>query len=231
MQIIQHAISLLISGDTEVYFLAFSTLRFASASVFVSAIVGIPIGLLLSFSKFPGRKPVIVLVNGMMAVPTVVVGLFIYSLFSRSGIFRFVPIMFTPAAVILGQSLFAAPVVISLTVSGLNRIDSRFAESLFTLDFSGFQYYVMAAREGGDEIFHAALTSFGRVIGEVGVLMMLGGNIRWYTRTLTTAIVLETGKGHVDFALALGIILLLIAVSIYATLYLVAEGGRKRRHV
>ncbi len=229
IEAISRAVSLLVSGDAEVYFLAFSTLRFATLSVLLSAVIGVPIGLLLSFGSFPGKKSLTVLFSGAMAVPTVVIGLFVFSLFSQSGVFGGTQVLFTPLAVILGQALFAAPVVVSLTTSGLNRIDDRFAETLFTL---GIRHrYVYVAREGADEIFHAVLTGFGRVVGEVGISMMLGGNIRWYTRTLTTAIVLETGKGNFEFALALGIILLGISILINGALRIVAEHFRKGSRV
>ena len=222
-------LSLLITGDAELYFLAYSTLRFAALSVLCSAFIGIPLGIFLAFSTFPGRNVLIVLFNGSMAIPTVVIGLFVFSLFSRSGIFSNAAIIFTPIAVIVGQALFALPVVVSVTAGGLQRIDRRFAETLFTL---GIRHrYLYAAREGADEIFHAVLTSFGRVVGEVGISMMLGGNIRWYTRTLTTAIVLETGKGNFELAMALGVILLVVAIVINAALRVAARHFRKDHHV
>ncbi len=223
------AVSLVISGDAELYFLAYSTLRFAFLSILFSALIGIPIGILLAFGAFPGRRVLIVLFSGAMAIPTVVIGLFVFSFFSKSGIFGNGAIMFTPLAVIVGQALFALPVVVSLTASGLGRIDPRFAETLFTLGIR--RRYLYAAREGSDEIFNAVLTSLARVIGEVGISMMLGGNIRWYTRTLTTAIVLETGKGNFELALALGIILLAIAILINALLRIAADRIRKLSHV
>ena len=230
-QIFQNVISLLFSADKEIFILAFTTLRFAAASVLISSAIGIPVGLILSFGVFPGKKIITIIVNGLMAVPTVVIGLFVFSLFSHSGLFSFTPILFPPAAVILGQSLFAAPVVISLTISGLNRIDNRFKETLFTLCVGRLRRYLLAAREGRDVIFHAVLTSFGRVVGEVGISMMLGGNIRWYTRTLTTSIVLETGKGNFELGLAMGVILLLIAVFVYTCLYLVVERGKTKAFI
>ena len=115
MGVFSEALTLLISGDREVYFLAFSTLRFAILSVLISSAVGIPLGLLLAFGKFPGRKALTILFSGAMAVPTVVIGLFVYSLFARSGLFGRAPILFTPVAVVIGQALFAIPVVVSLT--------------------------------------------------------------------------------------------------------------------
>lgn len=231
IRVFREAFSLLFSGDAEVYFLAFVTLRFATFSVLISAVFSVPIGLLLAFGAFPGRKPITVLISGAMAIPTVVIGLFVFSLFSRSGVFKQSTILFTPTAVILGQALFAAPVIVSLTVSGLSRIDHRFSETMFTLSFGHRRRYLYIVREGTDEIFHALLTSYGRVVGEVGISMMLGGNIRWYTRTLTTSIMLETGKGNFTRALALGIILLVIAVVINSALLLAAAYAGQDRYV
>ena len=230
MEVLGKALRLLTTGDSEVYFLAFSTARFAIISVLISSAIGIPIGLLLAFGSFPGRKALSIIFNAAMAVPTVVIGLFVYSLFARTGVFGRAPILFTPVAVVVGQALFAIPVVVSLTTSGLDRIDRRFGETLFTLGIVGYRRYLFGFREAADEIFHAVLASFGRVVGEVGISMMLGGNIRWYTRTLTTAIVLETGKGNFEFAMALGAILLGIAVIINAIVQIIAERIRSGKH-
>ena len=230
MEVFGRALSLLTSGNPEVFFLAFSTLRFAILSVLISSVLGIPIGLALAFGAFPGRKALSIIFSGAMAIPTVVIGLFVYSLFARTGVFGRAPILFKPVAVVIGQALFAVPVVVSLTTSGLNRIDPRFRESLVTLGIVGYRRFLFGAREAADEIFHAVLASFGRVVGEVGISMMLGGNIRWYTRTLTTAIVLETGKGNFEFAMALGAILLGIAVTINAILQIVAARLNTGKH-
>jgi tungstate transport system permease protein len=154
-----------------------------------------------------------------MALPTVVVGLVVYSLVSRMGPLGALGILFTPAAVITGETMLALPIVISMTASALSNLDPLLPEVLTTLGASRRGIFWMSVRQARGAVLSAALAAFGRVVGEVGVAMMLGGNIRWYTRTITTAIALETSKGDFELGIALGIILIAIALGVNALLH------------
>ena len=159
------------------------------------------------------------MLNTLMALPTVVVGLFVYAFLSRSGPLGGLGLLFTPAAVTVGQAILILPLIASLVYGGLGRIERTLPETLLTLGASRGQVLWMTIREGRVAILSAVLAGFGRVIGEVGVAMMLGGNIRWFTRTLTTAIALETSKGEFVLGLALGLILLLMALLVNSLLH------------
>ncbi|MCF7929241.1 MAG: ABC transporter permease [Spirochaetales bacterium] len=209
-----HAIELIVTGDREVIAIALTSLRFALSSVGIAALISIPLGVLLHFNRFRMKRAVVAVLNALMALPTVVVGLLVFSLISRSGPLGQLNMLFSPAGVILGQVILASPILISLVFSGLSRMDSRFHETLITLGAKQRDVLIASLVEGRFVIISAILAGFGRVIGEVGVSMMLGGNIRWYTRTMTTSIALETSKGEFELGLALGMILMIIALAV-----------------
>jgi tungstate transport system permease protein len=215
------AISLLVSGDGEVWFITWTSLRFSLSSALLACIPGIPLGVLIALKRFRGRRVLLALLTTLMSLPTVVVGLVVYSLISRSGPLGSLGLLFTPRAVIIGQAILALPIVISMTASGLSRLDPLFPEVLTTLGASRRSVFWMTLREARGAVLSASLASFGRVVGEVGAAMMLGGNIRGYTRTITTAIALETSKGEFELGLALGIILMFTSLLVNALLPLV----------
>ena len=155
-----------------------------------------------------------------MALPTVVIGLLVYTMLSNNGILGNSRILFTPLAIIIGQSILAFPLIASMVYAGLSKLDSRFFETLKTLGANQRNIFKATIKEAKFIILSAILAGFGRVIGEVGVSMMLGGNIRFYTRTITTAIALETSKGAFELGLTLGLILMIIALSINFILHL-----------
>lgn len=208
------AIGLLVSGDRELIAITANSLHFAIASTLIGAAIGIPLGILLSLREFPGKRTVVAVSHTLMGLPTVVVGLLVFSFLSRSGPLGGLGLLFSPAAVIIGQAILALPIVISLVYGGLSRLDPELYETLVTLGASRFQRTIKIVREGRIAVASAVLTAFGRVVGEVGVAMMLGGNIRWYTRTITTAIALETAKGAFTLSIALGIVLMVVAFGV-----------------
>ncbi len=208
------AVNLIISGNREVFFIAFTSLRFALSSTVLSTALALPLGLLLSLRSFPGKKSIIVTLNSLMALPTVVIGLLVYSLISRSAPLGRYGLLFTPAAIIAGQVILAFPIIASLVYSALSHMEPELLETLETLGTKGYRKYLLLITESKTALLSALLSGFGRVIGEVGVSMMLGGNIRWYTRTITTSIALETSKGDFELALALGIILIIISLTV-----------------
>ncbi len=205
------AAGLLLSGDREVYFITWTSLKFSLSSVSIAAVLSLPLGFILGFREFRARRFVIAVLNTLMALPTVVVGLLVYSFLSRSGPLGGLGWLFRPQAVIVGQTILCFPIITSMVYSALSKTDQRLPETLITLGASRTQVFWMTLRESRVAILSALLGGFGRVIGEVGVSMMLGGNIRWYTRTITTAIALETSKGEFELGLALGTILLILA--------------------
>ena len=208
------ALQLLLSGDRELYMITFNSLHFAVASTLCAASLGIPGGLLLAFREFPGKRAVVATSHTLMGLPTVVVGLLVYGFLSRSGPLGSLGLMFSPAAIIIGQSILGLPIVLSLVYGGLSRIEPELAETLTMFGAGPRQRAWKIILEGRVAVATAVLSCFGRVIGEVGVAMMLGGNIRWYTRTITTAMALETAKGAFSLSIALGIILLAVAFGV-----------------
>ena len=217
------ALNLLVSGDREVWFITGTSLRFGLFSTLIACVPGIPLGVLIALKRFPLRRPLLAVLNTLMALPTVVVGLIVYSLVSRSGPLGALGILFTPPAVVIGQSILALPIVLSMTASSLSRLDPLFPEVLTTLGASRRQILWMSVREARGAVLAACLAAFGRVLGEVGAAMMLGGNIRMYTRTITTAIALETSKGDFALGLALGIILMIVALAVNALMHLLVK--------
>lgn len=211
MTVLWEALKLILSGDPELVAICLTSLRFSSTSIVLASFAGIPLGFLLKLKSFPGRKLALVVVNSLMALPTVVVGLLVYSLVARTGPLGSLGLLFTPSAIILGQVILVLPIVTSMVYGSVSNMDPRLPETLKTLGASGLNYYLMLLKEMKGPILSAVLAGFGRVIGEVGVSMMLGGNIRWYTRTITTTISLQTSKGEFELGLALGIVLMLIA--------------------
>ena len=206
------AFSLLLSGDPETWAIVGRSLRFSFFSTILSLGPGLALGAWLARRDDRGRRLVAALVGALTAMPTVVIGLFVYGFLSRSGPLGFFGLLYTPAAVVVGQILLALPIVASLVWSGLSRIDPRFHETVKTLGASGLARVGATAREGAPVLAGAVVAAFGRVTGEVGVAMMLGGNIRFTTRTMTTAIALDASKGEFDRAVSLGIALLVIAL-------------------
>ncbi len=206
------AVSLLAGGDRETWWTVATSLRFSLWSTLFAVIPGVPLGAALFLGRFRGKRAAVALVNAVMAVPTVVVGLFVYSFISRSGPLGSLGLLYAPGGVVLGQAALAFPLVAAMSYTGLQKLDPRYNETLLTLGAGPWRRMVAIVREGRYVITQAVLAAFGRVTGEVGVSMMLGGNIRWYTRTMTTTIALDASKGEFERALSLGFTLLAIAL-------------------
>jgi len=205
---------LIASGDPEVINIAGTSLRLALSSTLYAGLLGVPLGILLAFARYPGKRGVKVVFNSLMGIPTVVIGLFVYSLINRQGPLGSLGLLFTRQGIVLGQTLLILPVLITVTWTTLAGVDPLLLETLKAYRLGSFRRHLLILREVKGQIMLGVVTGFGRVIGEVGVAMMLGGNIRWYTRTITTAISLETSKGQFELGLALGIILLCISLGV-----------------
>jgi tungstate transport system permease protein len=208
------ALQLIITLDSEVTHCTLVSLRVSSIAILLAALVGLPCSFLIFIYDFKGKKTLITLVNTMMAVPTVVIGLFVFAFVSRQGPLGVLGLLFTPAAMIIGQFLLATPIIIALSYTAIQGIDPRIKLTAIALGARSHQVIVTLLLEARYAIIAAVIAGFGRVIGEVGSAMMLGGNIRGYTRTISTAIALETSKGEFSLGIALGIILLTVALSV-----------------
>lgn len=189
-----------------------TSLYTSSCAIVLSAICGIPLGMWLGISSFRGSRILVTLLNTLMALPTVVVGLLLFGLFSRQGPLGGLGLLFTPWAMIAGQTVLATPIVANFVLAAVRGADGRIFATTLTLGATNLQAAIQLLREIRFGIVAAVIAGFGRVIAEVGVAMMLGGNIRNSTRTMTTAIALETSKGEFAFGLALGIVLLSVAL-------------------
>ena len=206
------AFELILGFDRDVRMAVWTSLYTSSCSIVIAALIGVPTGLWLGLKRFRGRQLLIALLNTLMAMPTVVVGLLLFGLLSRQGPFGPLGLLFTPLAMIAGQSVLATPIVANLVLAAVTGADRRIINTALTLGASRLQAAIKLLSEVRFGVMAAVIAGFGRVIAEVGVAMMLGGNIRNSTRTMTTAIALETSKGEFAFGLALGIILLSVAL-------------------
>ncbi len=214
IQALQEAFRLIFSGDSAVLFVTWTSLRVSTIAILLASLTALPLGFIIGISPFPGRGTLITLLNTLMALPTVVIGLFGYSMLSRQGPFGHYGLLFTPAAMIIGQYILATPIMTALTISATQSIDPRVRHTAIVLGANQFQTALTMFAEARFALMAAVITGFGRIIGEVGASMMLGGNIKGYTRNLPTAIALETSKGEFGFGLALGIILMTVALSV-----------------
>jgi len=208
------AILLLKSLDAELYAIVLVSLKVASSSTLIASFIGIPAGFAIAFKEFPGKRTVITILNTLLALPTVVVGLFVYAFISRRGIFGPLDLLYTQKAIIIGQVILIIPIVTTFTIAAISHIDDRYRKTAMTLGATTFQTAVVIFREGRFGIMAAVIASFGRVIAEVGISMMLGGNAKGFTRTMTTAMALEYDKGEFILAVALGVILLTISFTV-----------------
>ncbi len=215
---LRQAVHLVLSGDPEVVGVALRSLEISGAATLLALALGIPLGMLLALVRFPGRGLLISLVNTGMGLPPVVVGLFVSVLLWRSGPLGFLGWIYTPTAIVLAQLIIAVPIVIGLTLAAIQQIPERFRLQMLALGASRYQLLWVLVREARLPMLAAAMAGFGGVISEVGASIMVGGNIRGQTRVLTTATVLETGKGNFDVAIALSLLLLAIMFLVNAAL-------------
>lgn len=212
------AVELIFSFDMEIWQTVWVSLYTSGCAILIAGTIGIPVGLALGINRFRGRRVMITLLNTLMALPTVVVGLLLFGLFSRQGPAGSLGLLFTPLAMIAGQTVLATPIVANYVLAAVNGSDQRIMNTLLTLGATRFQASTQLLKEIRFGVMAAVIAGFGRVISEVGVAMMLGGNIRGSTRTMTTSIALETSKGEFAFGLSLGIVLL--SVALFVNLFL-----------
>ncbi len=208
------AILLIFSLDPEVLSIVWVSLKVSGISTLFASLMGVPLGFLIAYGSFKGKRILIIFLNTMLALPTVVIGLFVYSFISRRSILGSLDLLYTQKAIVIGQIILILPIVATLTIAAISRIDERYRKTAMTLGANRWQTACVIFREARFGIFAAVIAAFGRVIAEVGISMMLGGNARGFTRTMTTAMALEYDKGEFILAVALGIILLVLSFSI-----------------
>lgn len=213
----------------EIFSVTLLSLEVSGLATVLSLVIGLPVGTLLALGRFPGRSLLLSVVNTGMGLPPVVVGLVIAILLWRSGPLGDLRLIYTPLAIVMAQLIIAAPVVTGLTAVALQQLDPRLQRQLLGLGASQTQMVLALWREARLPLIAALIAGFGSVISEVGASMMVGGNIRGQTRVLTTAIVLETGKGEFEDALALGALLLAITFLVNVALTLLQQRGARQR--
>jgi len=207
---VREALRLLLSGDADVFAILWLSLQVSGLATLISLALGVPAGATLALLRFPGRTLVVSAVNTGMGLPPVVVGLFVTLLLWRSGPLGAWEILYTPAAIVLAQAVIAAPIVMGITLAAVQNVPEKFRLQLVALGASRPQMVRVVLREARLPMLAAVMAGFGGIISEIGASMMVGGNIKGQTRTLTTAMVLETGKGNFEVAIALSLLLLVL---------------------
>ena len=214
------AIDLLTSGNESVYSAISVTVTVSSLSLMISLIIGLPLGFLLGYYQFPGKTIVRTIVDTFLALPTVVIGLIAYTMLSQVGPFGEYNLLFSQQAIVMGQIVLGLPIIIALTAAQVEAVDKRLYTSLRGLGANSYQILVATLIEARFGLMTAAMTAYGRIITEVGISMMVGGNIKYHTRTITTAIALETGKGEFVTGIALCLVLFAVALMVNIALSL-----------
>lgn len=219
------ALSLILHLDSELFSIILLSLRVSGSALIIAAAIGLPLAALMAFGRFPLRGLFVNILNTFMGLPPVVVGLLVYLLLSRSGPLGFLSLLYTPSAMIIAQTVLALPIVASLSHSAMVSVDPIIAQAATTLGATPLQVSTAVIREARFGIMSGIMAAFGRVMAEVGAILIVGGNIAGYTRVMTTTIALETDKGNFELALALGIILLAISMVINTALNMIRKKG------
>jgi tungstate transport system permease protein len=219
---------LMLSGDPEVLRITLLSLQVSGSATFISLFLGVGGGTALALSRFPGRGVLVSLVNTGMGVPPVVVGLFVSILLWRSGPLGALGLLYTPTAMVIAQTVIATPIVMGISLAALQHLPEKLRYQILALGATRAQLVWLLVKEARLPLLAAVMAGFGGVISEVGASIMVGGNIKGYSRVLTTATVMETSRGNFDVAIALGIILMLLAFAINALLTWIQQGNRPR---
>jgi len=222
------AFNLLFSLDREVFAITLLSLQISGLATMISLVLGISFGTAVALADFPGRKLVVSLINAGMALPPVVVGLFVTIFLWRNGPFGFMGLLYTPTAMIIAQAIIATPIVAGITLAAMQNLPKKLRLQILALGATRFQMLWILMREARLPLLAAVMAGFGGVISEIGASIMVGGNIKGYSRVLTTATVMETSRGNFDMAIALGIILLLFVFLINLVLTLIQQRERPR---
>ncbi|WAI01386.1 ABC transporter permease [Methanogenium organophilum] len=219
------AVILIVTLDPEVYEIAFRSIYITLTATIIASVISIPIAMYLAFHDFRGKMSLVNLIHTLYALPTVLIGLLVFLLLSRKGPLGFFGLLFTPGAMIIGQVILIIPILVGLTYSALTSLDPVVKDTIISLGADYLQFVMSILREVRFVIYAAIAMAFGRAISEVGAAIIIGGNIKGSTRVLTTAISLETSMGNIEFSMALGIILLFIALIVNFVMTAIRRGG------
>ena len=208
------AFTLLFGGDPETYSAILATISVSTISILASLIIGAPLGFLLGYHDFSGKKFLRTVADSLLSFPTVVIGLLVYALLSRKGPLGDMDLLFTIPGIAVGQALLGIPIVTAMMATAVENLDQRLKNTLLTLGAGRSQILRTTLWEARYSLVLAVAAAYGRIVSEIGISMMIGGNIKWHTRTITTAIALETGKGEFAMGIALGLVLMIIAFGV-----------------
>lgn len=221
------ALRLIFTFNPEIWDILGFSVQMSVISIAISAAIGIPVGIFLGVKKFRGKTFIVNLANSFMGFPPVVMGLIIFLLLSRSGPLGALGLIYTPASIIIAQTSLSLPIIAGITISAIANEQKKIAQTTIALGGSRWDLYENIFSECRIPILGGVIVAFGQAISEVGASMIVGGNIRYFTRTMTTAIVLQTGMGETEFALALGLILILTSFLLILTLTFIQMRARK----
>jgi tungstate transport system permease protein len=221
------ALHLVLSADPALYAVVKLSLAVSLCAVLCAALIGIPAGALLALSRFPGRTSLIVAVNAMMGLPPVVIGLAVFLALSRSGPLGFLGILFTPQAMIVAQTILVTPIIAALTRQTIEDLWAEYKDELTAMNVGPLARVATLVWEARFSLVTAMLAGFGRAAAEVGAVIIVGGNIDGFTRTMTTAIALETSKGNLSLAVGLGIVLMAIIIGVNAAAWMARRTGER----
>ncbi|GAB7016287.1 ABC transporter permease [Methanogenium cariaci] len=219
------AVTLIVTLDPEVYEIAFRSIYITFSATLIASALSIPVALYLAFHDFRGKTSLVNLIHTLYALPTVLIGLLVFLMLSRKGPFGFLGLLFTPGAMIIGQVILIIPILVGLIYSALTSLDPIVKDTIISLGADRLQFVASILREVRFVIYAAIAMAFGRAISEVGAAIIIGGNIKGFTRVLTTAISLETSMGNIEFSMALGIILLFIALIVNFVMTTIRRGN------
>jgi tungstate transport system permease protein len=205
------AIYLLAGGNPETYSAIWVTVKVSSYSMGTSLLLGIPLGFCLGYFDFSWKKPLRTVVDTLMALPTVFIGLLVYAFLTHRGPLGSLGLLFTVPGIAIGQTILAVPIVVGLSATAVESMDQKLRITIMSMGANRRQFFISTLWEARHGLLAGAIAAYGRVMTEVGISMMVGGNIKWHTRTITTAIALETNKGQFGMGVALGLVLLAIA--------------------
>ncbi|WP_102347117.1 ABC transporter permease [Bacillus sp. Marseille-P3661] len=221
------AFLMLITFNPEIYAITWLTLKVSGLATLISLIIGIPLGVMLAWIHFPGRRLIVSIVNTAMGFPPVVVGLWVYLLLARNGPLGELELLYTPTAIVIAQAVIASPIVMGLTNAAIMQVDEKMRMQIKALGATRLQMLFLVIREVRFAIIAAIIAGFGAVVSEVGASMMVGGNIKGYSRVLTTATVMEVSKGNTQVAIGISVILMLLAYLVTLGLTLLQQRDSK----
>lgn len=220
------AFRLIFSLDADLFEIILLSLQVTLSAVVIASLIGMPLGAWLAVNRFRYRRMTIALLNALMGLPPVVVGLIVYIMLSRSGPFGVLNLLFTPTAMVIAQVIIITPLIASISHQAIRDLWAEYHDLLISLNTTKWQRMLILIKDARRSLLTASLAGFGRAIGEVGAIMIVGGNIDHLTRVLTTAIALETGKGEFAFALALGFILIALAIIVNLAIHSISRTER-----